>query len=242
MPFSTLENAAEGGFVIPAKPVLKVSRLQDRILPTPNGAFTDKLLPPPAHVLVPRKIFTGDYFVSLHNLVSAPGLRADSSSYPAFTANHLGARIKLAHTCLKPDRWRTHLIGYEHADIVQYLEYGFPLGLSELSELKSSTRNHGSSYGFYTHVDKFVTEEILNGGLAGPFPKAPWWDCIISPMMTAPKKPDSRRTVYDATYGDNSLNNATPNDFYLGQPCIYTYPKLDDFRRLVLRCGHKSYM
>ena len=117
------------------------------------------------------------------------------------------------------------------------LEYGFPLGLNELPELKSSTRNHGSSYAFYNYVDKFIAEEINLGGLTGPFNKVPWWDTIISPLMTAPKKPSSRRTVYDASFGEYSLNNATPSNEYLGQPCVYTYPKVDDFRMLVLRCG-----
>ena len=242
LPFSLTTDPTAGGFIIPAKPVLKVNSLKDNVIQVPGGTFTDKFLPPSANKLVPREVFTGDYFVSLHNIVSAPGVRLDGSTYPASTPNYLGARIKLAHTGLKPDRWRFHLIGYEHADIVQLIEHGFPLGLSEIAELESSLRNHGSSYGFYKHVDKFVTEEIIYGGLSGPFSRAPWWDSTISPLMTAPKKPDSRRTVYDATYGDKSLNNATPSEFYMGQPCIYTFPKLDDFRRMVLRCGPGSFL
>ena len=89
---------------------------------------------------------------------------------------------------MKADRWRYHLRGYEHADVVQMLDYGFPLGLNDLPELKSSTRNHGSSYGYFSHVDKFISEEIKLGGLAGPYDKVPWWDAVISPLMTAPKK------------------------------------------------------
>ena len=60
--------------------------------------------------------------------------------------------------------------------------------------------------------------------------------------MTAPKKPDSRRPVFDATFGDRSLNNSTPGDYYLGTPTLYTYPKIDDFRKLVLECGNGSFM
>ena len=242
LPFPTTGDALMSGFTIPAKPVMKVSSLQDRLVHMPFGTFIDKVLPPPSHSLITRERFDGDYFVSLHNIVSAAGMRGDGSVYPEYTPNHLGARIKLAHTGLKPDRWRYHLLGYEHAELVQFIEHGFPLGLGELPALESSTRNHGSSYGFYTHVDKFVTEELINGGLAGPFQKAPWWDSVVSPLMTAPKKPDSRRTVFDATYGENSLNNATPSDCYLGQPCIYTFPKLEDFRKLVFRCGRYSFL
>ena len=132
--------------------------------------------------------------------------------------------------------------GYEHADVLQQLEFGFPLGLVDVPDLQSCTRNHGSSYAYYTHVDKFVSEEIKLGGLTGPFEKVPWWDMVLSPLMTAVKKPSSRRTVFDASFGTFSLNNSTPGENYLGQPCIYTYPKLDDFRRLVLRCGPGSFM
>lgn len=60
--------------------------------------------------------------------------------------------------------------------------------------------------------------------------------------MTAPKKPDSRRAVFDATYEDKSLNNATPTDMYLGQPCVYTFPKINDFRMMILKSGRDSYM
>ena len=226
----------------PAKPLLRASSLKDRIIMTPSAPFIDKILPAPGHQLQPRETYSADYFSSLHNLVSAAGIRADGSTYPALTPNFLGARIKLRHVGMRTDRWRYHLLGYEHSEIVQHLEYGFPLGLNEIPELRSSTRNHGSSYAFYTYVDKFIAEEIKLGGLTGPFQQVPWWDTIISPLMTAPKKPSSRRTVYDASFGDFSLNNATPSNEYLGQPCVYTYPKIDDFRRMVLRCGRGCFL
>ena len=231
-----------GALIVPARPMLRASSLKEKSISLPEITFVDKILPPPAYPLLPREIYTADYFRSLHNCVAAIGIRSDGSKYPAITPNFLGARVKLKHVGMKPDRWRFHLLGYEHADIVQHLEYGFPLGLNELPELRSSPRNHGSSYAFYTHVDKFISEEIQFGGLAGPFSKVPWWDTIISPLMTAPKKPSSRRTVFDASFGDHSLNNATPGDVYLGQPCVYTYPKIDDFRRMVLRCGRGCFL
>ena len=131
LPFPTTGDALMSGFTIPAKPVMKVSSLQDRLVHMPFGTFIDKVLPPPSHSLITRERFDGDYFVSLHNIVSAAGMRGDGSVYPEYTPNHLGARIKLAHTGLKPDRWRYHLLGYEHAELVQFIEHGFPLGLGE---------------------------------------------------------------------------------------------------------------
>ena len=241
-PFSFGAEVFESGSTVPAKPALRANSLKEILINLPRGSFIDRKLPETSLPLVTRKRFTADYFVSLHNLVAAAGVRPDGSCYQSFTPNFLGARIKLNHVGMKVERWRHHLCGYEHVDILQHIEYGFPLGLQDLPNLKSCARNHGSAYSYYTHVDRFISEEIKQGGLAGPFKKAPWWNTVISPIMTAPKKPSSRRTVFDATFGDFSLNNSTPNDTYMGQPCIYIYPKIDDFRRLILRCGVGCWM
>ena len=213
----------------PAVPTLRTSCLPEVLVQTPFGHFKDRLLPPSPHMLLLSETFPPEYFLALHNVVAAPGVRADGSCYPAFTPNYVGARIALRHTRLQIERWRFHLVGYENVEVVQHLEFGFPLGLENLPVLSSSVRNHGSSYNFFEHVDKFVTDEVVKGGVSGPLQKSPWWNAVVSPMMTAPKKPSSRRTVFDASYGENSLNGATPGDLYLGQPCIYTYPKIDDF-------------
>ena len=242
LPFPLPEDAESAGFKVPAKPVAKVNQLKDRTVSLPCGLFFDKCLPRPEVGVVPRKIFTPDYFQSLHNCVAAPGLRPDGTTYPPYTANHLGARIRLKHIGLKPDRWRFHLSGYEQPEIVQFIEFGFPLGLSSLPDLESCSRNHGSAYQFLRHVDTFMSEELVLGGLTGPFPSAPWWNTVVSPLMTAVKKPDGRRVVYDATYGEKSLNNMTPSDYYMGQPCTYTFPRIDEYRIMILNCGSGCWM
>ena len=53
--------------------------------------------------------------------------------------------------------------------------------------------------------------------------------------MTAVKKPDGRRAVFDGTYGDYSLNNGTPSDSYLNHSFPYDFPKVEDFKRFVLK-------
>ena len=194
----------------------------------------DKVLPPLSTAIEPHEHFSQDYFVALHKLVNAPG-----STYPEGTPNYLGARIPLQHTSLRLERWRYHLRGYEHVDICQFLEYGFPLGLNSDPKpvLKSTMRNHGSSYQFYKWIDEFIQTGIELGDIAGPFHTSPYDKPHISPLMTAVKKPSSRRAVFDASFGDLSLNNNTPSDSYLGQSICYAYPKIKDFKRLVLESG-----
>ena len=226
----------------PAKPVIRSTTLLSREVEIPGATFVDKVLPAPKSGLVPHPKFNPSYFVALGNAVAASGYDQAGFCYPAGTPNFLGARIPLLHTNLRIDRWRQLLIGYEDAHIVQNLEFGFPLGLKEFPDIESCTRNHGSSYSFYPYIDKFIVGEILNAGLTGPFEEAPWVDLVCAPLMTAAKKPDGRRAVFDATYGEKSINNATPTDVYLGQPCVYSFPKINDFRMMILKSGRDSYM
>ena len=80
------------------------------------------------------------------------------------------------------------------------------------------------------------------GGMCGPFPTSPFENIMISPLMTAPKKPSSRRTVFDASFSDFSLNINTPDKLYLGEEYEFSFPKLDDFSQLILKNGRGCYM
>ena len=241
LPLQLIEDIPEVLGLAP-KQVFKVNSLMDLTVRLPSGVFTDKALPAPAYNLKINRTFTGDYYIALHNITAAPGIRSDGSAYPAYTPNHLGARISLPHLGLKIDRWRHHLTGYVDAEVIQFMEFGFPLGLSSLPDLACSTRNHGSAYMWYDHVDKFICSEVTEGGMSGPFAQAPWWNIIVSPLMTAHKKVRTRRTVFDATFGEKSLNNSTPSDLYMGLPCKYTFPKIQDYKEMILACGTGAYM
>ena len=224
------------------KEIHKVGKLLDLKVKLPVGEFYDKVLPSPTHLLKVNSVFSPNYFVALHNVTAAAGTRQDGSSYAAFTPNHIGARISLPHTKLQLNRWRHHLLGYDMVEICQFIEFGFPVGITPGQALECKTRNHGSSYMWYTYVDKFIVKEVAECGLTGPFRLSPWKDIVVSPLMTAHKKPRGRRTVFDATYGDLSVNNATPGDYYLGQPTAYTYPKVEDYRCMILKTGRGAFM
>ena len=249
LPFADEEECGFLPAVIPAKPLVKPSSLKDAYFYISGNkpclgekeqhVFIDKKLPACSHKLEENNDFGIDYFVTLHKLVSAPGLH-----YSAGTPNHRGARLPLRHTSLKIERWRHHLVGYEGVELCQFLEFGFPIGLSEepLPELSSTMRNHGSSIQFYSHIDKFIKTGLELCNVVGPCTMTPFDNVHISPLMTAPKKPDSRRAVFDATFGDFSLNNGTPCDQYLGQPISFTFPKIEDFKYLVLTMGKGCYI
>ena len=231
-----------GDIARPAKPVLKATSLQNEYFHfkevSQDKFFISKKLPSSGSEFLPHGRFDQNYFSTLSVMAGAPG-----PTWKAGTPNSLGARIRLVHTDLNIDSWRKHLIGYEHADLCQLLEFGFPIGLSNPTPvLVSATSNHGSSYSFYPWIDKFLTTGLSKKYMAGPFHEQPFERVHLSPLMTAEKKPDGRRPVFDATYGEFSLNNGTPSDQYLGQPLDFTYPKIEDFRRLVILKGKGCFM
>lgn len=229
-------------FGIAPKDLHKVSQLENLVVQLPRVNFSDKVLPASKHSLSVNEVFTPEYFVALHNITSAAGYREDGSHFTENTPNYLGARVSLPHTKLRLDRWRHHLIGYESVELCQLLEFGFPVGVDPGQDLECKTRNHGSSYMWYSSVDKFVAKEVSECGISGPLCQAPWEGIVVSPLMTAHKKPRGRRTVFDATYGELSVNNATPGDHYLGEPTAYTFPKVEDYRQLVLQEGCGCFM
>ena len=167
----------------------------------------------------------------MHKLVTAPG-----PNYSANTYNFQGARIPLAHSQLNIPKWKELFANYPKADIIDKLEFGFPIGVEKDSDLVPAIKNHRSSYMFYSWVDKFCVKEISKCGLTGPLATVPFADFHTSPMMTAIKKPDKRRVVFDASYG-MSLNMSTPKEFYLNEKTEYDFPRLDDFEVLILKVG-----
>ena len=223
--------------VKPVLPDIKVSTLKSSMFCLPDAKiFMDKSLPDPEpsfmERIIPNPSFSPDYFSALHSLVFAPG-----SHYPQGTYNYLGAKISLAHTSLNIPTWRELLVDYPKKEIVDFLEFGFPIGVDPDGSTEPTLKNHSSSYMYYTYLDKFCIKEISKAGLTGPFGNVPFSSYQISPMMTSFKKPSSRRPVFDATFG-TSLNKITPQNYYLDFRAEYDFPKLDDLEQMILEVGH----
>jgi hypothetical protein len=127
--FETLVQAAQPSPAQsgPATPLLKPTSLKNCYFNFRHHGsekfFIDKKLPSSSHEFIQDERFDADYFSALSAITSSEG-----PAWRAGTPNYRGARIGLAHTNLKIDRWRHRLLGYEGREICQFLEYGFPLG------------------------------------------------------------------------------------------------------------------
>ena len=97
------------------------------------------------------------YFIDLHVRVTVCN-----------TYNYCGARIPLEHNGLKLDIWKYKLSQYHDQNLLDFLEYGWPLGLDSSSDFESAIKNHPSSVQFAEPVDKFIIKQISASAIAGP--------------------------------------------------------------------------
>ena len=65
---------------------------------------------------------------------------------------------------------------------------------------------------------------------------------MLSPMMTADKKPSSRRTVFDASFGYYSLNKNTPANTYHDSEYEFSFPKIDDLADRISELGSGCFL
>ena len=200
---------------------------------TESLVFMDRILPTSQYQFLENKSFSKSYFLDLHKAVKVYNVN-----------NYKGARIPLEHNNINVAKFRSYLtkFSYPHIHILQYIEFGFPLGLWSDSYLEPSTKNHSSAYSYFSYLDKFVDTELGKVGLTGPFEKAPLENFMISPLMTSPKKPSARRAVFDASFGLYSLNKNTPMKAYHETEYEFTFPKIDDLADIIARLGKGCYL
>ena len=142
--------------------------------------------------------------------------------------NFLGNRIPV-DSKLNIKNWRFHLQDYWDKQIVDLLEYGFPLDFDRDAPLLSTEENHASATKFNKDVSTYINEELKHGAMLGPFKNKPI-DLHVSPFMTR-DKPDStvRRTIVDLSCPHAySVNAGVSRDEYLGSKFLLHYPAVDD--------------
>ena len=140
--------------------------------------------------------------------------------------NHKGVRISLPSTfnweCLK-----VNTVDYHDKALLDYIMYGFPLGLNNDHTIASNAvHNHSSALDFPQAVSDFIDTELKAGALLGPFPTITHPSFTWSPLMSHPKG-DGRRIILDLSFGLHSVNNNTNTTRYDGCPFKLKLPNLD---------------
>ena len=150
--------------------------------------------------------------------------------------NFLQARVPLPHQ-LRIPQWRYYLQGHSNISLVDFLEYGFPVGFNPAYPLESTNRNHGSSLQYPGHVLSYLTKEVECQAMLGPFPHPPFWPWShINPLMTRPKRNSTdRRVILDLSWPLHaSVNGGTQLEEYLGESYKLLLPTVDDFAQILV--------
>ena len=110
--------------------------------------------------------------------------------------NYMGIRVPVA-TNLNIANWRHFLVDYWNDQLVDLLEFRFPLDFDRSVKLTSVEDNHKSAKDYEEHVKHYLQEELDHGAILAPFKNKPI-NLHVSPFMTR-DKPDSqwRRTIVD---------------------------------------------
>ena len=115
-------------------------------------------------------------------------------------------------TSLCIEAWRRHLQGYHDANLVSFLEFGWPINFNRNTILASTHENHASALALPDDLDYNINTELGHQALAGPFKGPPVVPMHLSPLMMRIKKDaQHRRIIMDLSWppgAASSWNNA----------------------------------
>ena len=147
---------------------------------------------------------------------------------------------------LNINTWRSYLDGYEDNQLIEHLEYGFPMSYDgPLPIADEPFKNHASATMYPDHIDKFFEKNIKNESVIGPFSNPPFGkNSHPSPLMSRPKKePGERRIIMDLSYPcESSVNKYTTREIYLGKPYKVKLPTPAQLREKIVELGPGCFM
>ena len=131
--------------------------------------------------------------------------------------NCMSAKIPLV-SGINVEAWRDLTDGSpEEAELIDFIEFGFPLGYNGPVSQTDVTTNHNSAKEFMPHIWEFIEQEQTHGTLHPTYDGPPFkqWH-HTSPMMTRPKAdPLKRRIITDLSFPKEASVNA-----YIKKNCL----------------------
>ena len=185
--------------------------LAEQIMPTDMSINDSKALSP----------------IEMHRVVRATG-----------KPNFMGARLPV-QSKLNVKAWKKNLTKYWDQQLLQLLEFGFPLDFNRNCPLRHEQGNHKSATEFPTDIDAYPEEELQYDAIIGPFQSHPIALGHCSPFMSR-KKPnfDRRRVIVDLSWPlDTSVNAGIDKTSYLNSAFSLTFPTVDDITTELTRLG-----
>lgn len=175
--------------------------------------------------------------------------------YPAFmnnytkikncqSPNYLGAKIPMTSDLNIPE-WESRLTLYHDNELCSFLKFGWPLGYHALVPPTMVQENHPLATHNIATVRDYIRTELSFKAILGPFDQAPFdaW-CLLSPMMTCPKKGTSdRRIILDLSYPKGrAVNDGISTTDHFGKNITYSLPMIADLVEILKSSGKGTMM
>ena len=168
--------------------------------------------------------------VRLHERIFASGL-----------PNYKGLRIPLPSK-LNIAQWQSSLQDYHNNVIVDYLEFGWPVGYDyeKYGFPVSQLRNHLGAINYPNDLDIYLKAELARSSIAEPFLSPPFSGRLaISPLNSVPKKDlTERHIILDLSWPLNmSVNTGIDKSLHEGMEFALQYPTVDHIASFIARRG-----
>ena len=152
--------------------------------------------------------------------------------------NYMEARLPVPSQ-LNVDTWKSLLTDYWDQQLLQLLEFGFPLDFNRNCPLRCDNKNHSSAIQYPNDVEAYIKEETEHQAILGPFSKNPIPGGHQSPFMTRSKpNSDRRRVIVDFSWPiGESVNAGIDKNTYLGSQFDLNFPSIDHITEEAKRIG-----
>ena len=161
------------------------------------------------------------YGAIYQHIVEAHKLIRDSS-LPNFLQRRIPVQSQLNIT-----RWKHYLSNYWDQQLVDLLQYGFPLDFDRSRQLQSTENNHKLAIDYHDHVSHYIAEELKHGAMYGHFTTIPL--SHITSLTRHKPNSDNRRVIVDLSWPvGQSVNNGVPKDRHLNTYFDLNYPSVDN--------------
>ena len=134
---------------------------------------------------------------------------------------------------------KSRLANYWDQQLLQWIEFGFPLDFNRNYPLKCEGTNHLSAVDYLSDVGAYIKEETEFNAILGPFHKNPIEGGHCSPFITRHKpNSDRRRVIIDLNWPQGaSVNSGINKNTYLDSQFDLTFPSVDDITNEVKHLG-----
>lgn len=167
-------------------------------------------------------------------------LETQSKVHESGLPNYIGCKIPIfSRFNLQFLKFMLH--GYHDSEVVDFLEYGWPISHDKSDTQKTKPKNHKGALDFSSELEEYLKKEKVSGSILGPFKSNPL-KCPItmSPLNTVPKKDcEERRVILDLSFPRNmgSVNDGIDKDYYLGEKIKLSYPSVDSLVEIIKKFG-----